>query len=334
MKAWQIVSDGGIDALKLADVAPNAPGAGEVRVRLKANAINFRDLGTIRDPVARKLPYPRIPNSDGAGEVVAVGPGVSTFQPGDRVASCFFQHWLDGPCTIEAMNSALGGAVDGVLAEEVNLAADGVVPVPAHLSFAEGATLPCAALTAWNAIVEVGRVKAGDTVLLLGTGGVSIFALQFARMMGARTIITSSSEEKLARARALGASLTINYRQTPDWENAVLKATDGKGVDLTVEVGGAGTLPRTIAAARVAGTIALIGVLTGGQIDPATVMRKSIRLQGIYVGSRRMFLDMNRAIALHGLKPVIDKTFNFADARAAYHAMAAAGHFGKLVIEM
>ncbi len=334
MKAWQIVSDGGIDALKLADVAPNAPGAGEVRVRLKANAINFRDLGTIRDPVARKLPYPRIPNSDGAGEVVAVGPGVSTFKPGDRVASCFFQHWLDGPCSIEAMNSALGGAVDGVLAEEVNLTADGVVPVPTHLSFAEGATLPCAALTAWNAIVEVGRVKAGDTVLLLGTGGVSIFALQFARMMGARAVITSSSEEKLARARALGASLTINYRQTPDWENAVLKATDGKGVDLTVEVGGAGTLPRTIAATRVAGTIALIGVLTGGQIDPATVMRKSIRLQGIYVGSRRMFLDMNRAIALHGLKPVIDKTFNFADARAAYHAMAAAGHFGKLVIEM
>ena len=334
MKAWQIVSDGGIDALKLADAAAAAPGAGEVRVRLKANAINFRDLGTIRDPVARKLPYPRIPNSDGAGEVIAVGPGVTSAKPGDRVASCFFQRWIDGPCTIEAMNSALGGAVDGVLAEEVNLAADGVVPLPAHLSYAEGATLPCAALTAWNAIVETGRVKAGDTVLLLGTGGVSIFALQFARMMGARTIITSSSEEKLARARALGASVTINYRQKPDWENAVLEATDGKGVDVTVEVGGAGTLPRTIAATRVAGTIALIGVLTGGQIDPALVMRKSIRLQGIYVGSRRMFLDMNRAIVLHDLKPIIDQSFAFADARAAYHAMVAAGHFGKLVIEM
>jgi len=334
MKAWQIVSDGGIDALKLADVAPGAPGPGEVRVRLKANSINFRDLGTIRDPVPRRIPYPRIPNSDGAGEIVAVGPGVTALKPGDRVASCFFQRWIDGPCTIEAMNSALGGAVDGVLAEEVNLSADGVVPLPAHLSYAEGATLPCAALTAWNAVVEVGRVKAGDTVLLLGTGGVSIFALQFARMMGARTIITSSSEEKLARARTLGAALTINYRQKPDWENAVLEATDGKGVDLTVEVGGAGTLPRTIAATRVAGTIGMIGVLTGGQIDPATVMRKSIRLQGIYVGSRRMFLDMNRAIALHGLKPIIDKSFAFSDARAAYHAMAAAGHFGKLVIEM
>jgi NADPH:quinone reductase-like Zn-dependent oxidoreductase len=334
MKAWQIVSDGGIDALKLAEVAPAAPGPGEVRVRLRANAINFRDLGTIKDPVPRRSPYPRIPNSDGAGEVTAVGPGVTSVKPGDRVASTFFQRWIDGPCTIEAMNSALGGAIDGVLAEEVNLAADGVVPIPVHFSYAEGATLPCAALTAWNAIVEVGRVKAGDTVLLLGTGGVSIFALQFARMMGARTIITSSSEEKLARARTLGASLTINYLQKTDWQNAVLDATDGKGVDLAVEVGGAGTLPRTIAATRVAGTIGMIGVLTGGQIDPATVMRKSIRLQGIYVGSRRMFLDMNRAIAQHGLKPVIDRTFDFADARAAYHAMAAAGHFGKLVIEM
>jgi NADPH:quinone reductase-like Zn-dependent oxidoreductase len=334
MKAWQIVSDGGIDALKLADIAPTAPGPGEVRVRLRANAINFRDLGTIRDPVPRRIPYPRIPNSDGAGEVIAVGSGVASIKPGDRVVSCFFQRWIDGTCSIEAMNSALGGALDGVLAEEVNLSADGVVPIPAHLSYAEGATLPCAALTAWNAIVEVGRVKAGDTVLMLGTGGVSIFALQFARLMGARTIVTSSSEEKLARARELGASLTINYRQKPDWENAVLEATEGKGVDLTVEVGGAGTLPRTIAATRVAGTIALIGVLTGGQIDPATLMRKSIRLQGIYVGSRRMFLDMNRAIALHGLRPVIDRTFAFADARAAYPAMAAAGHFGKLVVEI
>ena len=266
--------------------------------------------------------------------MIAVGPGITTVKPGDRVTSTFFQRWIDGPCSLEAMNSALGGAIDGVLAEEVILSADGVVPIPAHLSYAEAATLPCAALTAWNAVVEVGRVKAGDTVLLLGTGGVSIFALQFAKMLGARTIITSSSEEKLARARALGASVTINYRQRPDWENAVLEATGNQGVDVTVEVGGAGTLPRSIAATRVAGTIGLIGVLTGGEINPALVMRKSIRLQGIYVGSRRMFNDMNRAIALHGLKPVIDKTFAFEDARASYKGMEAAGHFGKLVIEM
>lgn len=334
MKAWQIVSDGGIDALKLSDTATRDPGPGEVRVRMGANAINFRDLMTVKDPVTRRLPYPRIPNSDGAGEVLAVGPGVTSVKAGDRVASTFFQKWLDGPCSLDAMNSALGGAVDGVLAEDVILSADGVVPIPAHLSYAEAATLPCAALTAWNAIVECGRVKAGDTVLLLGTGGVSIFALQFAKMLGARTIITSSSEEKLARARTLGASVTINYRQRPDWENAVLEATDGKGVDVTVEVGGAGTLPRSILATRVAGSIGLIGVLTGGQIDPVGIMRKSIKLQGIYVGSRNMFLAMNRAIALHGLKPVIDKSFAFEDARSAYKTMEAAGHFGKIVIEM
>ena len=334
MKAWQIVSADGIDALSLADVAACTPAAGEVHVRMRASAINFRDLMTVRDPVSRRLPYPRIPNSDGAGDVIAVGPGVITVKPGDRVASCFFQNWQDGACSAPAMATALGGALDGVLAEEVILRADGVVPVPPHLSFAEAATLPCAALTAWNAIVECGRVKAGDTVLLLGTGGVSIFALQFAKMLGARSIITSSSDEKLARAREMGASVTINYRSRPDWEQAVLEATDGQGVDLTVEVGGAGTLPRSITATRVAGTIALIGVLTGGQIDPASFMRKSIRIQGIYVGSRRMYQDMNRAITLHGMKPVIDRTFPFVDARAAYHAMTAAGHFGKLVIEI
>jgi NADPH:quinone reductase-like Zn-dependent oxidoreductase len=334
MKAWQIVSPDGVEGLRMADVPPRDPGLGEVRVRMRANAINFRDLMTIKDPVSRKLPYPRVPNSDGAGDVIAVGAGVTALKPGDRVASCFFQNWNDGPCSAAAMASALGGSLDGVLAEEVVLQAQGVVPIPAHLSYAEAATLPCAALTAWNAIVECGRVKPGDTVLLLGTGGVSIFALQFARMMGARTIITSSSEQKLARAREMGASVTINYAARPDWDAAVLEATSNTGVDLTVEVGGGGTLQRSIAATRVAGKIALIGVLTGGQIDPTSFMRKSIQIQGIYVGSRRMFDDMNRAIALHHLKPVIDHAFAFGDARAAYHAMAGAGHFGKLVIEV
>lgn len=334
VRAWQIVSSDGIDALRLAEVAATSPGPGEVRVRVRANAINYRDLNTIRDPVSRKLPYPRVPNSDAAGDVIAVGAGVTAIKVGDRVASCFFQRWLDGACSAEAMASALGGAEDGVLAEEVTLSADGVVPVPAHLSYAEAATLPCAALTAWHALVECARLKAGDTVLLLGTGGVSIFALQFARLHGARTIITSSSDEKLARARELGASETINYRSHPDWEREVLRLTEGRGVDVTVEVGGAGTLPRSIAATRIAGTIALIGVLTGGQIDPATFMRKSIRMQGIYVGSRRMFLDMNRAISANRMKPVIDRTFAFSDAKEAYRAMLAAGHFGKLVIEL
>jgi len=332
MKAWQIVSEGGIDALALAEVALRDPGPGEVRVRMAAGSVNYRDLMTVKFPAARGLPYPRVPNSDGAGTVTAVGAGVTGIAVGDRVTSCFFQEWGDGACSPAAMASALGGALDGVLAEEVVLKAEGVVPTPAHLSDIEAATLPCAALTAWNALVEVGRVKAGDTVLLLGTGGVSIFALQFATAMGARVVLTSSSDAKLERARAMGAAATVNYKTVPDWEKAVLDLTEGSGVDLTVEVGGAGTLARSVAATRVAGTIALIGVLTGGSIDPTLIMRRSQRVQGVYVGSRRMFLDMNRALALHGIRPVIDRTVPFADARDAYRAMEAAGHFGKIAI--
>jgi len=332
MKAWQIVSDGGIDALNLADVAVPEPGPGEVRVRMAASSLNFRDLMTVKDPVARNLPYPRIPNSDGAGTVTAVGDGVTTVKVGDRVASCFFQDWPAGRCSVAVMNSALGGALDGVLAEEVVLKAGGVIPVPDHLSLDQAATLPCAALTAWHALVETGGVTSGDTVLLLGTGGVSIFALQFAKTMGARVILTSSSDEKLARARAMGADETVNYRTTPEWQRAVVDLTGGVGVDVTVEVGGAGTLARSIEATRVGGVIGLIGVLTGGEINPTLIMRKSQKVQGIYVGSRQMFADMNAAIALHRIEPVIDQTFAFDDAKSAYHAMEAAGHFGKIVV--
>jgi len=332
MRAWQIVSDGGIDALQLNALETREPGPGEVRVRMRANAINYRDYMIITDTVARGVPLPRIPNSDGAGEVVAVGEGVRRVAVGDRVASCFFQQWPAGECSDEVMASALGGAREGVLAEEAILSAEGVVRIPEHLDFAEAATLPCAGLTAWRALVEVGRVKAGDTVLLLGTGGVSIFALQYATLFGARVIITSSSDAKLDRARALGAWQTINYRTTPDWERAVVELTGGRGADITVEVGGGGTLQRSIEATRVAGRIALIGVLTGGTIDPVAIMRKSITLQGIYVGSRRMFEEMNRAITASGLRPVIDRRFAFDEAPDAYRAMAQAGHFGKLVI--
>ena len=334
MKAWEIVSGDGIDALHLADRPDPVPGPGEILVRVTANSINFRGLSTVRAPLSRGFPFPRIPNSDGAGEVVAVGPGVTRFRPGDRVASCFFRRWDDGDITADGMASALGGALDGMLAELVVLSENGAVAIPAHLSDAEAAMLPCAALTAWNAMVEKGRLKAGDTVLLLGTGGVSIFGLQFAVAMGARAIVTSSSDEKLARARSMGAWATVNYRETPDWEKAVLDLTDGKGVDQVVEVGGAGTLPKSVAATRVAGHIGLIGVLSGGTVDPSLLMRKSIRLSGIYVGSRRMFEDMNRAIETIGLKPVIDETVGFADAPRAYHRMAGAGHFGKIAIAL
>ncbi|HEY9536997.1 MAG TPA: NAD(P)-dependent alcohol dehydrogenase [Kiloniellaceae bacterium] len=334
MKTWQIQTTDGIDGLEQARLDLPDPGPGEVRVRLRANAINYRDLSVIGDPAGRNIALPRIPNSDGAGEVLAVGAGVTEFAVGDRVASCFFQNWTDGPCTAEAMASALGGELDGVLAEEANLKEAGLVKVPDHLSFAEAATLPCAGLTAWRALVDVGRLKAGDTVLLLGTGGVSIFALQFATLMGARTIVTSSSDEKLERARALGAWQTVNYRRTPDWEKAVLEMTEGRGVDLTVEVGGAGTLEKSIAATRIAGTIGFIGVLAGGTVNPLPIMRKSLTLQGIYVGSRNLFRAMNRAVAAAGLRPVIDRSFAFDAAPEAYRAMKAAGHFGKLVIEI
>ena len=332
MKAYEIRSPEGIDALHLADRPEPRPGPGQVLVRLHASSVNYRDLMNVLDPPGRGIAYPRIPNSDGAGEVVAVGDGVARFQPGDRVAGTFFQRWADGGISAEAMASALGGPIDGLLAEYAVLEADGLVKIPEHLSYEEAATLPCAALTAWHILVEMGRLKAGDTVLTLGTGGVSIFALQFAVMQGARVIVTSSSDRKLVRAAELGAWQTVNYRENPEWNEEVLAMTEGRGADIVVEVGGAGTLERSIQAARIGGSIGLVGVLTGGEINPTSVMRKSIRMQGIYVGSRAMFESMNRAIAANELHPVIDQRFGFDDARAAFHHMQGGGHFGKIVI--
>jgi NADPH:quinone reductase-like Zn-dependent oxidoreductase len=332
MKAWEIVSDGGIDALACNERQTPTPGPGEVLVGMRANSINFRDLSTVLDPVARNLPYPRIPNSDGAGEVNAVGPGVTRWKAGDRVASCFFQDWPAGGISARAMATALGGPLDGVLAEETVLREGGLVAIPDHLSFEEAACLPCAGLTTWNCLVAGGGLKTGDTVLLLGTGGVSIFATQFAVTAGARVIITSSSNEKLERARQLGAHETINYLETPDWAKRVLELTGGRGADHVLEVGGPGTMEQSIEAVRVGGHIAYVGVLTGGAINPVGIMRKSIRLQGVYVGSRAMFEDMNQTLALHDLHPVIDRTVPFADAREAFHHMRAAGHFGKIVV--
>jgi NADPH:quinone reductase-like Zn-dependent oxidoreductase len=332
MRAYEIVSDGGVDALALNSRPTPEPGPGEILLQMRASAINYRDLSTIEEPTVRGIAYPRIPNSDGAGEVIAVGAGVSRFVPGDRVAGCFFQNWNDGQISAAAMASALGGGIDGVLAEEVVLNEQGAVRLPGHMSFAEGATLPCAGLTAWNCLIEQGGLTAGKTALFLGTGGVSIFGLQIAKMIGARAIITSSSDAKLARAAELGADDLINYRETPDWQAKVLELTDGVGVDVTIETGGGGTLEKTIEATRVGGTISLIGVLTGGTINPSSVMRKSIRLQGVYVGNRRMFESMNAAFSLNQIRPVIDQLFDFEEARTAYHVMRGASHFGKLVV--
>ncbi len=333
MKACQITSAGGIDALALNDIDAPRPGRYEVLVRVRASSLNYRDLITVEDPQARGLPLPRIPNSDGAGEVVEVGADVSRFRVGDRVCGTFFQTWLGGDITADDMNHALGGTAEGMLAEYRVLHQDGLVATPAHMSDVEAATLPCAAVTAWNSLTRAG-VSAGGTVLLLGTGGVSIIALQLCRMLGARAVITSSSDEKLERARALGAWQTVNYRENPEWQDEVLALTDGRGVDHTVEVGGPGTLQKSIAATRVAGSIGLIGVLALGHVDPLPILMKSLRVQGIYVGSRQMFEDMNRALAMHEVMPVVDATYPLEDVREAFHAMRAAGHFGKLVITL
>lgn len=331
MKAYEIHEEGGIDRLTLIDRAEPVPGFGQVLIRVQATSLNYRDLIVVES--GQKTPL--IPVSDGAGEVVAVGDGVTRVNVGDRVAGTFFQNWIAGSITKTVMDSALGGAINGMLAEYVVLNQEGVVVLPAHLSYAEGATLPCAALTAWHGLISKGSLMAGERILILGTGGVSIFALQFARLHGAEMIVTSSSEEKLERAKQLGATATINYKTTPNWEETVYELTGQVGVDHVVEVGGAGTLAKSLKAVRYGGRISLIGVLTGfgGEVNPWTIIAKSLVVQGIYVGSREMFEAMNRTIALHQLQPVIDRVFAFADAPDAYRYLKSGAHFGKVVIQ-
>jgi NADPH:quinone reductase-like Zn-dependent oxidoreductase len=332
LKAYVIDAEGGLDGLKVIERDIPKPGPGEVLVRLKANAINYRDLMTIKHAGSRGISELRIPNSDGAGIVEETGSGVSKFAVGDHVVGTFFQNWTSGPIFDEVMGSALGGPIDGLLCEYAVLKEDGLLPMPIHLSFEEAATLPCAGLTAWNCLIEAGGARAGDTALLLGTGGVSILAQQLAAASGIKTILTSSSDEKLARASELGANTLVNYRTHPDWEQEIMKLTDGHGVDLVVEVGGAGTLEKSIDAVRIGGHISLVGVLTGGMIDPTSIMRKSIRLQGIYVGPRDMFARMNSALSHNNIHPVIDSMFDFKDAKYAYRLMESGQHFGKIVI--
>jgi NADPH:quinone reductase-like Zn-dependent oxidoreductase len=337
MKAWIIPAGctAGPSALQLIDRPSPAVGPGQVKLRMHSWSTNFRDLGiTLGRYVGGTLPRDTIALSDGAGEVVAVGAGVSRWQPGDRVVANFFQDWRAGPIRPQTFGSALGGAIDGMLAEEVVLGESGLVRIPDHLSFEQAATLPCAAVTAWNALFEVGGVRPGQTVLVLGSGGVSVFALQLAKAAGARVIATTSSDEKLPRLRELGADVVVNYRTQPDWDQAVLAHTGGKGVDLVVEVGGAGTLPRSLNAVRVGGTVALIGVLTGvgAQIDPSPLLIRSIRLQGVFVGSVAMFEALAAALAVSRGEPVIDRRFAFERAAEAYAWQASGQHLGKVVI--
>ena len=332
MKAFELGKNTGIDALTLVDRPMPKPGHGQVLVRMHAMSLNYRDL-IIAKSAMGKREKPVIPVSDGAGEVAEVGPGVTRVRVGDRVAPIFTQSWLDGEVG-RGQATAIGGDTDGVLAEYVMLDQNGLVHFPGHLSYEEAATLPCAAVTSWNALISVGELKAGDTVLVMGTGGVSIFALQFARMTGARVIATSSSDAKLKRLRELGAAVVINYRTTPEWGTRVLELTERRGVDHIVEVGGAGTLENSFKAIRTGGSISLIGLLTGfgGQFNPLLVLMKSVRFQGILVGSRDMFEAMNRAIATAQLHPVIDRTFPFAEAPAAYRHLESGAHFGKVCI--
>jgi NADPH:quinone reductase-like Zn-dependent oxidoreductase len=328
MKAWRFVNGFGVDSLRLVELPELVPGFGQAVVQVRACSLNFRDLVVAKGGYGRAVKTPLIPLSDGAGEVIAVGPGVTRVKAGDRVCGIFMQKWIDGPPDDEKAASALGGAVDGMMAERVCLDADGLVAIPAHLSFEEAATLPCAAVTAWNALFDSGGVKPGESVLTLGSGGVSVFAIQFARMAGARVIATSSSDEKLERLRAMGADERINYRTTPEWDKVA------RGVDHVIEVGGAGTLARSLKAVRRGGHIALIGVLSGGgEIDPRPILMRSIRVQGIYVGSREMFEAMNLAIGRGGLKPVIDRVFPAEGLPEALGYLASGAHFGKVCVK-
>ena len=336
MKAYVVKEPGqGVSAWAIESKADPKPGPGEVLVGMKAWSLNYRDLMVAKGTYGGKIRPGLIPLSDGAGEILEVGEGVTEWKCGDRVASSFFQTWIAGPIRAEHQKSALGGTIDGVLAERVVLKSDAVVRVPEHLSFEEASTLPCAGLTAWNALFETAApLKPGDTVLTLGTGGVSTFALLFAKLAGLKVISTSSSEEKLERMLALGADELINYKRNPAWDAEVWKATGNVGVDHVVEVGGAGTLPLSLKSCRPGATVSVIGVLSGMSegINPAPILQRSLRVQGIYVGSVAMFKAMNQALAAHKLHPVIDEVFSFADAKAALAKLESGSHFGKIVI--
>ncbi len=333
MRVWQIPSFG-IDSLELVERPMPQPGPGEVVVKIHAISLNYRDLMMVKGAYNPKLKLPRIPCSDGAGEVEAVGEGVTTWKRGDRVCGTFFQNWVEGPPTPAKIKGALGGDIDGVLAEYVLLKETGLVQFPQHLSFEEAATLPCAAVTAWNALAA-GNVRDGSTVLMLGTGGVSIFALQFAKLKGMRVIGVSSSEAKLQRACSLGLDKGLDYGETPEWDRWVSEQTDNEGADLVVEVGGVGTLPRSLRAVKMGGVIAQIGVLSGSAepIPIPMILHKQVQIRGIYVGSRQNFEQMNEAIGAANLKPVFE-SHPWTEAREVFREMESATHFGKLVLKV
>ena len=334
MKVYEVVKgSSSLDGLRRAERTEPRPGPGEVLIRVRATSINYRDQMVLMGRYFAAVEKETIPLSDGAGEVVSVGPGVTKFKQGDRVIGTFFQTWIDGPR--KEWSPALGVPLDGTLAEYIALKEDGVVAMPAHLSFEEAATLPCAGVTAWNALMVSGtRIKAGDTVLCLGTGGVSTQAMQFAKAAGARVIITSSSDEKLEKARKLGAWQGINYKTHAEWHKEVQRLTNGRGADCVIEVGGIGTLARSYESIGFGGKIQLIGFLGGptGEQNPTAIMMKAGSIHGIGVGSTAMFEDMNRAIEVNQIKPIVGKVFPFEEAPEAFRQFAAGDFFGKIVI--
>lgn len=336
MRRYEFVSDQSAFRLQCVDHPQPEPAPGHVVVRVRAASLNYRDLTNLRNKAGRDVSG-RVPLSDGAGEVVAVADDVSTFRVGDRVMGCFFQTWESGPFEMKHHQAALGGTADGMLTEFAHLPATGVVTIPTGWTYQEAACLPCAALTAWSALVVRGRLCAGQTVLTLGTGGVSMFAIQLASTLGATVIATSSSDEKLNRARECGATHTINYRTTPDWDKAVWQITQKRGVDHVVEVGGPGTLEKSIASVAAGGQISLIGVLTGfgpfaGSLFP--LVAKNATLNGIYVGSRADCLDMNAFLSEQSWRPIIDRAFSFDTVNEAFAYLEAGTHVGKLVIDL
>ena len=337
MKVMQIEEDWTPDNIRMAERPQPEPGPGEVLIKMEAASLNYRDVVVTRRGYGRRTgQLPLVPLSDGAGRVVATGAGVTRVDVGDLVCPIFNQRWLVGPLREEYWTGTLGGPHDGVMQELMVLREDGLVRAPRHLNALEAATLPCAAVTAWNALVVQGGVKAGDVVLVQGTGGVSLFALLFAKLHGARVIATSSSDAKLERVKSMGADHVINYRTTPAWDKAAREVTGGTGVDLVVEVGGAGTLETSVRAVRVSGTVSLIGVLSGvaGSVNLGPVVTQNIRLQGVTVGSREVFQDMLRAIELHHLRPPIDDhVYDFGEVGPALKALPEGHHFGKVCLQ-
>ncbi|PJZ69691.1 NAD(P)-dependent alcohol dehydrogenase [Leptospira perolatii] len=338
MKVFEIQNQFGLENLKTAERPDPKPGAGEVLVKVKACSLNYRDYLTVMGEYNPKQKLPLVPLSDGAGEVVEVGAGVTKIKKGDKVCGVFSQAWQDGEPEIDAIRTSLGGPLDGMMSQYRVFPENGVIAFPEHLSFAEASTLPCAALTAYNAVVTFGNLRPGNTVVVLGTGGVSLFALQFSKMLGCRVIVTSSSDEKLARAQALGADELINYSAKQNWEREIRKKTGMKGADLVIEVGGAGTLQKSINSTRPGGIVSLIGVLAGGgeaqNLSLFPILMQGIRIQGVIVGSKKDFEKMNQAISFHQTKPVVDKIFPFKSLPQAFEYLKAGKHFGKVVIEM